>query len=64
MKFKNMLLALFGILIILSLTSMVSSLSFDNVKSYDKDKNEITITNAFGLGSDLAKYRLTYNTEQ
>lgn len=31
---------------------------FDNVKSYDAVKQEVTITNTFGLGEDIAKIKL------
>lgn len=44
------------------LVGTISAFEFDNVKSYDLDRNEITITNAFGLGEILAKYKLTDNT--
>lgn len=56
---KILLCAIIGIMII----SLVSSLDFDNVKKYESSQKEITITNAFGLGSDLAKYTLTKNTD-
>lgn len=58
----SLLTPLFLILLIFFLIPLVSSLTFDNVKSYDKGKNEITIINAFGLGADLAKVQLTTNT--
>jgi hypothetical protein len=32
------------------LLTTVSALEFDNVKSYDPVKREVTITNSFGLG--------------
>jgi len=35
-----------------------SAFEFDNVKDYDKDTKTITITNAFGLGDDIATIRL------
>jgi len=41
---------------------VVSALDFDNVKSYDANTKTITITNAFGLGGNLAK--ITLNTPQ
>lgn len=37
---------------------MISALDFDNAKSYNESSKEITITNAFGLGEDIAKIRL------
>ncbi len=40
--------------------SLVSAFDFDNVKDYDPDTKTITITNAFGLGDELA--RITLNT--
>lgn len=56
MKFK----LLFNFFMMLGiLISLASALNFDNVKTYSKATNEITITNAYGLGSDLAKYKLT-----
>lgn len=48
--------------IILLLVSSVMSLDFDNVKSYDSSKKEITIKNSFGLGKEIAKIKLIYNT--
>ncbi len=59
------ILLLFGITIIL--ISFASALNWDNVKSYEKETETIIIKNAFGLpfiGADLAKYKLTYNTDQ
>jgi len=56
-----------GVMIMLSSISLVSAFDFDNVKSYNAVDEEITIKNAFGLpfiGDDLAKYKLTYNTNQ
>ena len=44
------------------LISFVSAFEIDNVKDYDEVKKEITITNAFGLGDDIAK--ITLNTPQ
>jgi len=38
--------------------SLVSAFEFDNVKSYDLEKKEITIINAFGLGDDIATITL------
>ena len=40
------------------LISCVSALEWDNVKSYDEDTKVVTITNALGLGADLAKIEL------
>lgn len=36
----------------------ISSFDFDNVKSYDAVKQEITVTNAFGFGNEITKVRL------
>lgn len=52
------------LLLILTLLVLFSSLAsaelfqFDNVKSYDAVKQEVTITNTFGLGEDIAKIKL------
>lgn len=54
------------LLIVVLLASSINALSFDNIKSYDQAKKEITIKNAFGLpliSSDLATYKLTYNSD-
>jgi len=37
---------------------VVSGLDFDNVKSYDEEKREITVVNSFGLGDDIATIKL------
>ena len=58
MKNKLFVFLLLGLFLI----SIASAWEFDNVKSYDAVKKEITITNAFGLGGDIAKIRL--NTPQ
>lgn len=42
----------------------ITAFEFDNVKYYDEVKNEITISNSFGLGEDLATYKLMKNTDQ
>lgn len=52
---KLWLFLIFGIL----LMSSISALEFDNVKSYSNDNRVVTITNAFGLGDDIAKIELT-----
>lgn len=51
-------------IVMIMAVSMVSALDFDNVKTYDKVKKEITIDNSFGLGKTLAKYKLISNTDQ
>jgi len=40
------------------LLSFTSALDLDNVKSYDSINKEVTIKNAFGLGSDIGKAKL------
>lgn len=40
------------------LIGFVSSADWDNVKSYDKDTQTVTIKNLFGLGKDYAEIRL------
>jgi|TARA_R100001530_G_scaffold34477_2_gene26916 hypothetical protein len=51
---------LFFVLVMVILTSipLVSAFDFDNVKSYDADKREVTITNALGFGDDIATVKL------
>lgn len=51
---KLLLISLCMILLIGS----VSAFDFDNVKSYDINSKEVTITNAFGLGGEVAKLKL------
>ncbi len=50
------------VFLILTLTlfslSLVSAMTFDNVKSYDKQMRMITIENGFGLGGNVAKIKL------
>lgn len=55
---------IFGFVIMFFGTSFVSAelLQFDNVKSYDVIKQEITITNTFGIGEDIAKIKLNTPT--
>ena len=40
------------------LAGTISAFEFDNIKSYDHFKKEVTIRNAFGLGKDIAKIKL------
>lgn len=47
-----------------AMAGMISALDIDNVKDYNEKDKVITITNSFGLGSKLAEYKLTYNTDQ
>ena len=60
---KLFLIMLIGMFLILPI---VSAWDWDNVKSFDKtgQYGTVTITNALGLGSDLAKYTLLENTDQ
>ena len=44
---------------ILLIIPFVSSWEFDNIKHYDAELKEITLENAFGLGNDVAKIKLT-----
>lgn len=48
------------------LVSSVSAWEFDNVKRFENSGKygKIKIINAFGLGSDIAEYELTENTDQ
>jgi len=55
---KLFTLSLIGIFLLMFLASGVNAFEFDNVKSYDSIKKEVTITNAFGLGKDLFKAQL------
>ncbi|KKM96635.1 hypothetical protein LCGC14_1176100, partial [marine sediment metagenome] len=44
---------------------IVSAFEFDNrIKDYDEDKREYLIKNAFGLGEDIAKVKLTSDLNQ
>ena len=52
-----------GVMIMFMLVlPMVSALEWDNLVDYDKTKEEVIITNAFGLGEDLVKHTLIENT--
>lgn len=53
---------LLSFILIVFLISFTSAFSFDNVKSYDEIEKKVTITNAFGLGSNLAEIKLEENT--
>lgn len=52
---------LFIFFVILFSINFVFALNFDNVKTYDSINKEVTITNAFGLGSEIAKMQLKSN---
>ena len=45
-------------LIALLLVSPVMAADWDNVKSYDAEKKEITVTNLFGLGKEISQITL------
>lgn len=58
---KNRLLNALYLIIFVSVILFIPSVlafEFDNVKSYDAVRNEVTITNAFGLGDEIAKAKL------
>ncbi|MFA6201195.1 MAG: DUF2341 domain-containing protein [Bacteroidales bacterium] len=46
------------------MTGIISAWDWDNVKSYDVQTKTITITNALGLGSDIAKFTLLDNSNE
>ena len=52
-----LLLFLLAISTILGL-SQVTATDWDNVKSYDAEKKEVTITNLFGLGKEISQITL------
>jgi len=58
-KLQSILLLVVVCLLVLIPT--VSAFSFDNVLNYDNSKEEIIVTNAFNLGSDLIKATLQEN---
>jgi len=59
-RHRGKILMLVGVLFILFFMNFASAelLTFDNVKSYDAVKQEVTITNTFGLGADIVKIKL------
>lgn len=57
MKYKKSILFVATFLIVF-LVGTVSAMDWDDVKSYDPDLKEYTITNALGLGGEIAKLRL------
>ncbi len=61
---KTFMLFMLFMLYIIFLVGTVSAFEFDNVKDYDPIEKEITITNAFGLGSEIAKIKLNTETNQ
>lgn len=58
MDIKKSYLAFVFIFIFLISIAQVSAWDWDNVKEYDEVKREYTITNALGLGEEIAKVRL------
>lgn len=52
------LLPLLTLAIFISFLPMISGFEFDNVKDYDEETRTITITNAFGLGDEIAQLKL------
>ncbi len=57
----KLILILFAIVL---LVGTVSAFEFDNVKDYDEDKREYLVKNAFGLGEDIARIKLTSSLNQ
>lgn len=55
MKIYTVIIAL---AICIFLIGNVSSADFDNVKSYDSNTRTVTVTNLFGIGSDIATIQL------
>ena len=51
-------------LIMLLLISPVMAADWDNVKSYDEEKKEITVTNLFGLGKEISQITLLSEINQ
>lgn len=52
------MISLMSIFLLMFLASNVNAFEFDNVKHYDPINKEVTVTNAFGLGADIAKIKL------
>jgi len=62
----NKKLILIVVMLLILLSSSVSAWEWDNVKSFEKGNlkyGKVTVTNALGLGSDLAEYTLLENTD-
>lgn len=55
---KTISLALIIILVSIISVGTVSAFNFDNVKDYNEDEKKLTITNLFGLGSEIASIQL------
>lgn len=61
MKSKILVIALCMFFLVGSVAAF--DLSFDNVKDYDQNRQEIIIKNNFGFGKDLVKHELNFNTD-
>lgn len=59
-SFKLWCIILLGVILFIPL---ISAAEWDNIKSYDAETKTVTITNWLGLGNDLAKITLDYNTD-
>lgn len=53
---KKLILIIFCMILVVS--TVVTAFEFDDVKTYDKVKKEYTLTNAFGLGEEIARIKL------
>lgn len=60
---KKFSIILSSLILSILLIGMISAMEFDNVKSYDQNNKEITITNLFGFGGDLQTIELKDNTD-
>ncbi len=58
MKYKSSLFLILFLAVFLVSAGVVSAFEFDNVGNYNLEKREMTITNALGLGSEIAKIKL------
>ena len=50
--------SVFFLMLVILCTPLILALDFDNKASYNLARNEITIKNNFGLGSEIAVYKL------
>ena len=55
LHYKHLIVLL---MIMFTIIPLISAFDWDNTKSYNPDKKEVTITNALGLGSDIATIKL------
>ena len=62
MKQLMLSLLIFSIMIFSVIT--ISAFEIDNFKYYDEDKREYLVKNAFGVGEDIAKVKLTSSLNQ